>query len=373
MWAIANKTLVADRGKLLTALVGVIFSIVLVNIQGGLFIGLIRKAGLLVDHGQADIWVGHKLMHNVDFPLQIPMRWIDRVRAIPGVELVEPYVVGWSTMTLPSGGFESVVVIGSDRGSLLGHAWNLRQGRRDSVLETDGIVVDECELEKLEHPKLREIREIGGRRARIVGFSSGITGFLIAPYVFTTLDRASAYIRSPGGTCSYFLVRLQKSADTAAVCQQIKQRVPELDAFPRDAYSRMSVDFWMRRTGLGISFGAATMLGLVVGLVMVAQTLYASVLDRITEFATLKALGASERQVYRILFVQSITMATVGSLVGLMLVAGIQELFSTPFAPIRVSWWLALGSFALVLAICLLSSIVPYARIRKVDPMLVLQ
>ncbi len=72
MWPIALKTLVSDRGKLLTALVGVVFSIVLVNVQGGLFVGLIRKAGLLVDHGEADIWVGHKWMHNVDFPARCP-------------------------------------------------------------------------------------------------------------------------------------------------------------------------------------------------------------------------------------------------------------------------------------------------------------
>src|SRR5205085_11414580 len=154
--------------KLLTALVGVVFSIVLVNVQGGLFVGLIRKAGLLVDHGRADLWVGHKLMHNVDFPQPIPYRWIDRVKAVPGVKKVEPYVIGWSTMALPSGGFESVVVIGSDRASLLGHAWNLERGSADAVLQTDGIIVDECELAKLEFPRLGDLREVGGRRARIV-------------------------------------------------------------------------------------------------------------------------------------------------------------------------------------------------------------
>ena len=86
MWSIALKTLLADRGKLLTALAGVVFSVVLVNVQGGLFIGLIRKASLLVEHGQADIWVGHKQMHNVDFPRDIPQRWVDRIRGVPGVK-----------------------------------------------------------------------------------------------------------------------------------------------------------------------------------------------------------------------------------------------------------------------------------------------
>ena len=124
MWAIAIKTLVADRGKLLTALVGVVFSIVLVNVQGGLFIGLISKASLLVDQGGADIWVGHKKMNNVDFPYDIPRRWVQRIRSIEGVKRAEPYLVGHSVMTLPDGGFEQVLVVGSEPLSLLGSANN---------------------------------------------------------------------------------------------------------------------------------------------------------------------------------------------------------------------------------------------------------
>ena len=64
---LAIRTLIYDRGKLLAALVGVIFSVVLVNVQGGLFIGLMSKASLLIDQGDADIWVGHRGMHNLDF------------------------------------------------------------------------------------------------------------------------------------------------------------------------------------------------------------------------------------------------------------------------------------------------------------------
>lgn len=373
MWPIAIKTLVADRGKLLTALVGVVFSIVLVNVQGGLFVGLIRKAGLLVDHGEADIWVGHKHMHNVDFPADIPRRWIDRVRTIPGVRHAEPYLIGFADMTLPSGGFEGVVVVGVDQKSLLGGAWNLVEGQPDCILQSDGIIVDRCENEKLEYPALGDIRELNGRRARIVGFSQGIMGFLVAPYIFTTYDRAAAYLHKSTETSSYFLLQLEPGYDAEGVCTAIHQRVPELDAFPSDIYSKISIAFWMTRTGLGISFGAATLLGLVVGLVMVAQALYALVLDRLGEFGTLKAIGATELQVFFILFVQAISMALVGSLIGLALVSVIQRLYHTPRAPIIVPWWISLGSCALVLVICLVAAMLPYVRIRKVDPMMVLQ
>lgn len=373
MWRIALDTLIADRGKLITALVGVVFSIVLVNVQGGLFLGLINRAGLLVDHGDADIWVGHKQMHNVDFPRDIPRRWINRVRPVPGVQRAEPYLIGWADMPLPSGGWENVVVVGVEPSSLMGNVWNLTHGRPDSILQTDAVIVDETELTKLEDPKIGDLREIAGRRARVVGTSRGIMGFLVAPYVFTTYDRAAEYLQKDPEVCSYFLVRLAPGADAGAVCDAIRLRAPELEAFPKQRYSAVSVNFWMTRTGLGISFGAATLLGLLVGTVMVAQTLYALVLDRLEEYGTLKAIGASERQIYSLLLVQALTMSAAGSGVGLALVLVIQGAFSTPKAPIVIPAWLSLGSCALVAVICLTSSLLPYWRVRKVDPLIVLQ
>lgn len=373
MWNLAIKTLLADRGKLATAMVGVVFSIVLVNVQGGLFVGLLRKASLLVDLGNADVWIGHRRMHNVDFPRDIPERWIDRVRSLPDVAAVEPYVIGHGNMTLPSGGFEMVVVVGCDKASLMGNAWNGSASQPEAVRATDGILVDCYETAKLEFPRIGDVREIGGRRARIVGQTQGIVGFLVTPYVFTTLDRASGYLDKPDGVCSYYLARLAPGADAQTVCERIRARVPELDAYPRDEYAWRSVHYWLTRTGLGISFGAATALGLLVGLIMVAQTLYASVLDRLGEFGALKAMGATEGQILRVLLLQALSMAVAGSVLGLLVVLGVQAVFSSPHAPIVVPAWLSLGSCLLVLSICLCSALLPYWRVRRVDPLMVLQ
>lgn len=373
MWLIAVQTLIADRGKLLTALVGVVFSVALVNIQGGFFIGLLRRASLLVDHGQADIWVGHRSMHNVDLPREIPRRWLHRIEAVPGVVQVEPYLIGVAQMTLPSGAFEGVTVVGVDRAGLLGNAWNLVAGPEDGILQPDGIILDECELSKLEFPQLGEVREIAGRRARVVGLTQGITGFLVFPYIFTSYERAAAYLRIAPERSSYFLVRTDPGANVQQICETIHRRLPEVEAYSRDHYSWVSINFWMTRTGLGISFGAATLLGLLVGMVVVAQTLYSSVLDRLHEFGTLKAIGARHSQICAILLAQAAVLATAGSMLGLVMVSAVQWGYSTPKAPIVIPWWLSLGSFVLVLAICLTSSLLPYLRIRKVDPVLVLQ
>jgi putative ABC transport system permease protein len=373
MWNLAIKTLVADRGKLLTAVVGVVFSVVLVNVQGGLFFGLIRKASLLVDLGNADIWVGHMKMNNVDFPQDVPRRFIQRIRSIEGVGQAEPYLVGHSVMTLPNGGFEDVLVVGCDAGSLLSGNTPVLGANAAKLRHADGIIVDTHESGKLENPRIGDIREVGRRRARVVGFTTGIVGFLVTPYVFTTIDRAADYLGRGSEDASYFLIQVEPGASPREVCKSIRDRLPNLEAYTRGEYAALSIKYWLQRTGLGISFGAATALGLVVALIIVGQTLYASVLDRLVEFGTLKAIGAQEGQVRAMILQQAFTLALVGSAIGLVSVMLIQNAFSTPRAPITIPWYVAAGSCFVVTAVCLVSALLPYLRIRSIDPAMVLQ
>jgi putative ABC transport system permease protein len=370
---LALKTLISDRRKLLTALLGVAFSVVLVNLQGGLFLGLIRKASLLVDHGGADIWVGHKRMHNVDFAKDIPTSWIYRLRTIEGVQAAEPFLIGHSVMTLPNGGFEPVFIIGRKKHSSLGSPQNLSNENVDALRSNEGVTVDVYDADKLLSPQLGEIREIGGRRVRIVARTRGILGFLVTPYIFTTLERASTLLNKDQDFSSYFLVKLAEGANPQTVLEEIRARLPEADAYTAGEYARMSVSYWMRRTGLGISFGAATVLGLLVGVLIVAQTLYTSVLDRLAEFGALKAIGAADQKIFLLLVAQAVAMAVVGSVLGLCVVYLIQSLWSTPRASILVPWPLSLGSCVVVFGVCVISSLFPYLRIRQMDAAMVLQ
>ncbi len=373
MWSIACKTLLFDRGKFLTALVGVIFAVVLVNVQGGLFYGLLQKSSLLIDNCDADIWVGHREMTNVDFGSLIPSQWNNRVRSVPGVEAASRYVVDYCRMALPDGRYELVLLVGSDPGTLLGNVRSTLSGNPDSVLKPDGIILDYCDRDRMGYPAVGDIVELAGHQARIVDFSYGLVGFVVSPFCFTTLDRANLFLNRTNDSCTYILVNVEEGADVAQVQAAIRQRLPQAAVYTAAEYRRKSFGFWLTRTGLGISFGAATVLGLVVGMVIVAQTLYAVVLDRLHDFGALKAIGAQESQLRFVLFVQAMTMAAAGSAIGIALVIGLQTTFSTPRAPIIVPAWLICGSCVLVIGICQISALLPYRKIRRVHPLMVLQ
>jgi putative ABC transport system permease protein len=328
MWLLATKAMLADRGKLLTSLLGVAFSVVLINLQGGLLIGLIQKASLLVDYGQADIWVGHQHMNNVDIGIFIPERWVQRIRAVEGVERAEPYVVMFGQSTMPDGRYENVLVVGCEPASLMGNAW-----------------------------------------------TNGIVGFTTNPYIFTTLERARKKytVGIPPEHCSYFLVKAKPGTDIKELCSRIRERVPELDVYDRGTYSLMCMEYWLTRTGIGISFGLAAFLGLLVGLAVVAQTLYASVNERIKEFGTLKAMGADDRCVSRFLVSQALGTAALGSVIGLVGMVLLGRSLSSPRAPVVLTWGVAICSVALIAMVCLLAVWLPYWRVRRIDPASVLR
>jgi putative ABC transport system permease protein len=375
MWRLAIKAMLADRGKLATSLLGVSFSVVLINLQGGLLFGLILKASLLVDYGQADLWVGHRHMSNVDIGTFIPERWIHRIRGVEGVERADPYVVMFGQATMPDGKFENVIVVGSEPSSLLGNAWAMAEGDPRAIRHPDGVLVDACDAGKLGNCKIGDTREINGHQAKVVGMTYGIVGFTTDPYVFTTLERARTKYTTgiPPQFCSYFLVKAKPGTDLKELRARLQERMPELDVYDRRTYSLMCMEYWLTRTGIGISFGLAAFLGLLVGLAVVAQTLYASVTERLKEFGTLKAMGASDRCVARFLLAQALGNAAIGSVLGLAFSVILARSFSTPRAPVVLTSWVAALSVGLVFLVCVAAAWLPYWRIRRIDPASVLR
>jgi putative ABC transport system permease protein len=373
LFSFALKTLLCDRGKLLTGLAGVIFSLVLVNIQGGLYLGLMRKASLLVDHCDADFWVGQRKVEDVDLARDIPEAWMNRLRGVPGVESVAPYIVGKGTATLADGRMEDVWLVGSDRASMLGSAWRFAAGSQSDLKRPNAVSFDDVDSRKLGHPKIGDFLEVNGHRAKITARTSGITGFITMPYLFTTVETARRLSNIAPGYCSFFLVKGRPGADPSRLLAAMQKRVPDAAVYTPREFAAISQDYWMKRTGIGISFGASTFLGLLVGLMMVGQSLYALALDHVDDFATLKALGADDRHVLSVIVFQSQAIAAAGSVAGLAIVLAVRQLWSSPLAPIEIPPALVVLAVVFIFVICLAASVLPYLRIRRIDPAVVLQ
>ena len=170
----------------------------------------------------------------------------------------------------------------------------------------------------------------------------------------------------------YLLVRAAPGLDAAALARRIEATVPGITAQTTDDWRGAQQHYWMFGTGAGITVLIAAGLGLLVGVVVVAQTIYAATVDHIREFGTLKAMGATNGYIYRVIIEQAVISAVGGYAIGMAIgpdrVARCSQRGTTA---ILLPWPLAAALFAITVVMCVLASIVSINKVMRLDPAIV--
>ncbi len=371
MFRLALRNLIHDKVRLAVTLTGIVFAVVLMVIELGLFIGFTTTTSSLIDRSKADLWVTSEHVPYIDLGVPFNQRKLYQVRAVPGVQHVEKYIVHWASWKHPDGRDESVQIVGLDPHRPLAGPWNILEGSLQELQRPDGVIIDELYKDKLGVTHVGEVFEINGHRARIVGFTQGIRTFTTSPYVFTTFKRALDYSLLPADQTMFGLVELKPGADVEQVRQAVRSAVEDVDVFTGAEFSSMTRRYWMFTTGAGIALLLAAALGLLVGFVVVAQTIYATTMDHLREFGTLKAMGAPNRYIYKIIIEQAAMSAVAGYLLGMLVsvlvVLGAQH----GGASIRVPWELDVAMFFLTLTMCVSAAVVSINKVTHLDPAMV--
>ena len=129
------------------------------------------------------------------------------------------------------------------------------------------------------------------------------------------------------GTISVGLLELRPGADPIAVRDRLRERLSgDVLVMTRDEYIEREKEYWARRTPIGFVLTAGLLVGFAVGSVIVYQILYTDVLDHLHEYATLKAIGYTDRQLVSVVFQQSFILSAIGFLPGLGLAAVVYHL-----------------------------------------------
>ena len=139
---------------------------------------------------------------------------------------------------------------------------------------------------------------------------------------------------------------------------------------PREFRSR-SRAFWLFGTGAGAALLAGAVLGIIVGTVIVAQTLYSSTKDHLNEFATLRAIGSSGSYIYAVIIIQAVLSAIIGFCIAAGLGMLIVRATAESALPVFMTPSLTAGLFLLTVAMCVFSAIFAIAQVMRIDPAMV--
>ncbi|MFN0167393.1 MAG: ABC transporter permease [Bryobacteraceae bacterium] len=371
MASLALRNLFHDRVRLVVTLTGIVFSIVLIIIQVGLYLGFKYTISTLIDNANADLWVSAAGIPSIDLAVPIKERKRFQVLAVPGVAEAENYIIAFSTWKLPDGRKESIEVVGFNPDKNLGSPWNLIEGSVEELKQPNTVVIDEFYKKKLGVSRIGDIVEIADRRARVVGFTRGIRSFTTAPHAFTWEKNAFDYSPVREDETVFILVKAAAGADLAGLRQRIKERVPDLDVFTTAEFAAKTQNYWLYDTGAGVSVLIAAALGLVVGLVVVAQTIYASTMDHVREYGTLKAMGATNAYIFRVIIKQAVASAAMGYGMAMAIALPIVHASANSSALILLPNEFAIAMFGISVLMCVSASLVSIRKVVTIDPAMV--
>jgi len=317
---LAWRNLTSDRSRFVVTLIGVVFAVLLMGVELGLLVGFARTTSGIVDHSGVDLWIVPAGTTNVDIAGRLDERRRFQALAVPGVVAVDPLMMQFGFWKKPDGGNESVALVGIDLHSRRGGPWNLVEGRIEDLQQQDAVIIDRLYASKLGVERIGDSVEINARRARVVGFTSGLRTFTQSPYVFMTHRNAVHYSGFRADQTTYLLVTLEPGADAEAVRRAIRERLVTVDVWHSAAFARQAQKYWLITTGAGSALLLSALLGLVVGVVIVGQTLYATTVDRLPEYATLRAIGAPAAYLNRVILKQAAISALLGFGIGTLAV-----------------------------------------------------
>jgi putative ABC transport system permease protein len=370
MWNLARKILLHDRVKFAVAAAGVSISVLLVLVQIGLYFGFMENASTLIDHSRAELWVTGRGNDSFDFASAFDERLYYRVAETPGVARAERMILAFGQFKLPEGGTLGVQVVGIEPNARLVGPWNVVAGDPSHLRDIDGIIVDQTEFAKLKIDAIGARREISGARARVIGLTSGIRSFTTSPFVFTNLDTARTFARLGPGDVTYVLVQPAAGVSVDELKARIKQ-IDNVDAFTTAEISERTRGYWSKRTGVGTGFFMTAVMGVIVGLVVVGQILYNGTLEHIKEYGTLKAMGAANGAIVRVILYQALLSAAVGFVAGSVMAVGARSGMALANLRVALSPGL-LGATALLTAVmCAFASVLSILKVFRLDPAVV--
>jgi putative ABC transport system permease protein len=409
MVSIARKNLLEDIPRFVVAQAGIMFAVSLVTIQTGVLKGFTSSASLLIDKSNADIWVASKDMVHLELTLPLPEERVNQARQVAGVDRAEALIIRKGLWRVSSGEITLATLVGFDPDGQLFKLWNITQGSTDSLKQPYSVIVDRTKLHDLNVGRVGDTGSIGSLQARITGLTQNSQSIVMSDFLFTSLENANAFANSPSDNSlhcrviagkvncsdisgnssrptnppapkklsaidpiSFILIRAKPGQDLRSLEQKLNSALPDTHAYTRAEIANQAHAYWQQRTGVGFILGLGAAVGVIVGMVIVSQILYSSVSDHLKEFGTLKAMGASDWTIYGVIIEQSLWMAILGYIPGILLCIGVGSwTYTTQGIMILITPASAMAVFGITIAMCIGSALFAIQKVTRVDPAIV--
>ena len=366
MIRLAFRNLFQNKVRLVISTGGVALALLLILALDAIFSGVEQRITAYIDYSGADIWVSQSDVFNMHMASSsISDSMARKVRLVPGVDSVSP-ILYVANNVIAGHERNLAYIIGLPEGAKIGGPWNVSSGR--SPPQQGEAIMDRSVAEK-SGVGLGDQVEILGEELEVVGLTEG-TASLVNSIAFIS-QKDFERLRGSYDTVSFLLVKVRQGEAPITVANRIRSRVRDVTVQTTEQFAGQE-----RRVVKDMSTDVVTimnLIGFLIGLAVMALTVYTSTLSRRREYGMLKALGARNSELYFTVLAQAMLSVLLGLLFGwsitwlLTLLVPLTGMALTmvidPISLIRV------GIASIMLAG--LSSMIPIQQIAGLDPALV--
>jgi putative ABC transport system permease protein len=380
VYTLALKMLIGNRGKFFAMIFGVALTSLIITQQSSIFVGLMsRTVGFIFDTPQPDLWVMDRMVQFVDDIKPMADTKLLQVRGVEGIEWAVPLYKGSIRARLANGTFQTCNVIGLDDATLVAGPPIMIDGTLADLRRADGVIVDEAAaMGKLAKPgrtpqdpkqplKIGDTLELNDNRAVVVGIARTTRTFQSQPVVYTTYSRAMRFAPRERKLLSFILAKVQPGRNPKEVAATIFKQTG-LAAYTAPELKSLTIRYFMRNTGIPINFGMAVGLGFLVGVAIVGQTFFSFIIDNMRYLGILKAMGASNQLLLRMIVLQTMLVGVLGCAIGMGIASLTSILSKNSELAFYMPWQIPVITALATALITLLTTLISLRRVLTLEP-----
>jgi putative ABC transport system permease protein len=373
MFSAAYKFIRFEKAKSLGILLAIIISIYLIGLELGIFFYLSSLIGGIVNNSNpryAQIFVVNKRTNNANQLAPFDSRWVNQIRSVPGVDESHGIVIAAVNVRFPNGENTSAFILGSDYPEMAAgpSAELLNSGSMQNLLEPGTVSADFYDNRAFHYDvKKGTVFEINGKRA-VVGLTTKNAKGFSNPLLYTTTSKARFFSGASENLVNGVIVTVNDPMKIDQVIKGINSIASDLKAWRAEDLSKATVINVMTANNMGMSFGTLVIFAIISGFFIIGLTMYSATYDRIKDYGTLKAIGATSSYISRLVITQSFLYSVVGFTVSLILLIGTKYGMAKAGLIIKLTPLFLIFLFMVTLVIAVGSSFFSTGKLKKVEP-----
>jgi putative ABC transport system permease protein len=366
-----------DKFRLSAAVSGIVFAVVLMLMQLGFRDALYLVSTQIIALLRTDLVMVSTQYEYINVTPGFSQRYLFKSLEVPEVDSVAPLYMGMGNWRSPKNHRDLLIfVVGFDPNQEVINLPSVNSARdklkmQDKVLFDEGSKPDYGHFTSLLQSGGTATAEVSGRRVEVVGdFTIGIS--FASDATLITSDQTFLQI-VPGshlGVINAGLIRLKPGTSAEKARRDILSVMPQgIQVLTLQEYLAYERGYWAKRTPIGFVFNMGAFVGFLVGAVIVYQILYTDVTDHLGEYATLKAMGYTDRYLSGVVIQEGLILALVGFVPGWLFSFGLGVLTrKITLLPTFMTWQRSAIVLTLTIAMCVISGMLAMQKLRSADP-----